>query len=161
MWKAVGVFGALWLYWLAPLLLIWTRAEPPGWLLCLSVAAMVLGTFTVFGADAQKYFVLKARRGLITDGFFARTRNPNYLGEMLIYGSFAALSMHWAPWLVCAAYWVGVFVPNMLRKDRSMSRYPEWAWYTARTGLLFPQPWQPAAAPPVLESDVAAAEARV
>ncbi len=44
--------------------------------------------------------MLKVRRGLITDGFFARTRNPNYLGEMMIYGSFAALSMHWIPSMV-------------------------------------------------------------
>ena len=40
-------------------------------------------------ADVQKYFVLRAKRGLITDGLFSRSRNPNYLGEMFIYGSFA------------------------------------------------------------------------
>ena len=39
----------------------------------------------------QKYFVLRARRGLITDGLFSRCRNPNYLGEMMIYGSFASM----------------------------------------------------------------------
>ena len=29
----------------------------------------------------QKYFVLRAKKGLITDGLFSRSRNPNYLGE--------------------------------------------------------------------------------
>jgi protein-S-isoprenylcysteine O-methyltransferase Ste14 len=91
------------------------------------------------GADAQKYFVLRARRGLITDGFFARTRNPNYLGEMMIYASFAIVAGHWLPWLVLAWVWLGVFVPNMLRKDASMSRYPEWSDYKARSGLLLPR----------------------
>lgn len=136
---AVGVFLALWLYWLAGWLLISTGAEPSAALIGACVAANALGTFLVFGADAQKYFVLRARKGLITDGFFARTRNPNYLGEMLIYGSFAALSTHWVPWLVCGLYWGLVFVPNMRRKDRSMSRHPEWEAYVARTGMLLPR----------------------
>lgn len=136
---AVGVFVALWLYWIAGWLLISSGVQPhPAWIgAC--VAANALGTFLVFGADAQKYFVLRARKGLITDGFFARTRNPNYLGEMLIYGSFAALSGHLVPWVVCALYWGLVFWPNMRKKDQSMARYPEWEAYAARTGMLLPR----------------------
>lgn len=144
---AAGTFVALWFYWVAGWLLIAGGQEAPGPLIAAAVSANALGTFLVFGADAQKYFVLKARRGLITDGFFSRTRNPNYLGEILIYGSFAALSMHWLPWVICACYWV-YFFRNMRRKDASMSRYPEWAWYTARTGLLLPQWSQPDAPRP-------------
>jgi hypothetical protein len=36
--------------------------------------------------------------------------------------------------------WGGVFLPNMLKKEASMARYPEWAAYRARTGLLWPGP---------------------
>jgi steroid 5-alpha reductase family enzyme len=64
-------------------------------------------------------------------------RHPNYLGEMMLYGSFALLAQHWAPWVVLAWVWLGVFVPNMLRKEASMSRYPEWAAYKACSGFLF------------------------
>lgn len=131
--------GALGLYWLAPVLIVTQRIEAPLWLLAAATLAYVLGVVVMMGSDAQKYFVLKARRGLITDGFFARVRHPNYLGEMLLYGSFAALSLHWAPWLVLAWVWLGVFVPNMMRKERSMSRYPEWAAYVARSGFLLPR----------------------
>ncbi len=135
----VQLFAGLGLYWLAPWLLISSGAEAPGWVVGLSVALCAFGTLLHYGADAQKHFVLSARPGLITDGFFARTRNPNYLGEILLYAGFAVLSMHWVPWLVNAFYWGVVFVPNMRKKDASMSRYPEWEAYVARTGLLLPK----------------------
>jgi protein-S-isoprenylcysteine O-methyltransferase Ste14 len=127
------------LYWLAPVLLVTQRLEQPPAVLAAATLLYALGAAVMVGADAQKFFVLRARRGLITDGFFARTRNPNYLGEMMIYASFAVVAGHWAPWLVLAWVWAGVFFPNMWRKDASMSRYPEWAAYEARTGLLLPR----------------------
>jgi protein-S-isoprenylcysteine O-methyltransferase Ste14 len=135
----IQLFVGLGLYWVAPWLLISSGAEAPGWIIGLSVTLCAFGTLLHYGADAQKHFVLRARPGLITDGFFARTRNPNYLGEILLYAGFATLSMHWAPWLINAFYWVVVFVPNMRKKDLSMSRYPEWDAYVARTGLLLPK----------------------
>ncbi len=126
-------------YWLAPVLLTTQRLEQPPAVLAGASVLYALGVVLMVGADAQKYFVLKARRGLITDGFFARTRNPNYLGEMMLYASFAVVAGHWAPWLVLACVWSALFFPNMWRKDASMARYPEWAAYTARTGLLLPK----------------------
>lgn len=32
-----------------------------------------------------------------------------------------------------------VFVPNMRKKDQSLARYPEFAAYKERSGLLFPK----------------------
>jgi len=57
---------------------------------------------------------------------------------VLIYSSFCLLAQHWLPWAACATVWIGVFLPNMLRKERSMARYPEHAAWVARTGLLLP-----------------------
>ena len=42
-------------------------------------------------SDCQKYFVLQASPGLITDGLWSHSRNPNYLGELFILGSFAGV----------------------------------------------------------------------
>ena len=144
--KKVTIGGALnaWLfvlgpYWIAPWLIVTQRIEQPPVVLGAVIVLYALGVALMVGADAQKYFVLRARRGLISDGFFARTRNPNYLGEMMIYASFAIVAGHWLPWAVLAWVWLGLFLPNMLRKDDSMSRYPEWAAYKARTGLLLPR----------------------
>jgi protein-S-isoprenylcysteine O-methyltransferase Ste14 len=114
------------LYWLAPVLLITSRYEAPPRTLAIATLVYAVGVVLMMGSDAQKYFVLKARRGLITDGFFARVRHPNYLGEMMLYGSFAVV-------------WTGLFLPNMLRKEKSMSRYPEWAAYRAKSGFLLPK----------------------
>ena len=127
------------LYWIAPVLLIVNRREASPAVLASATILFVIGIVLMVGSDAQKFFVLRARRGLITDGFFARVRNPNYLGEMMLYGSFAVVAGHIAPWIVLLWVWSGVFFPNMLRKDESMARYPEWPAYRARTGLLLPR----------------------
>jgi protein-S-isoprenylcysteine O-methyltransferase Ste14 len=102
-------------------------------LLCL------IGIAIMIAADAQKYFTLQVEKGLITTGMFRHIRHPNYLGEMLIYGSFALLVWHWLPAVVLAFVWGGVFAVNMRAKEESMSRYPEWAAYRARTGWLWPR----------------------
>jgi protein-S-isoprenylcysteine O-methyltransferase Ste14 len=62
---------------------------------------------------------------------------------MLVYGSYALLVGHWLPWAVLAWVWLGIFLPNMLLAEASLSRYPEWEAYRARTGFLLPRlgPW--------------------
>lgn len=150
--SAVAVFVfPLGFYYLAPLVMFTGlgRAVPGGWgttatlpagVAAAAVASYAVGVFLHFGSDGQKHWVLSHRRprALITDGFFAATRNPNYLGEILIYASFDLLAQHWLPWAATGLVWVQVFLPNMLRKERSMARYPEHAAWVARTGLLLP-----------------------
>ena len=127
------------LYWLAPILLVTRRHEAAPAMLGGAILLYAIGVVLMVASDAQKYFVLRTRRGLITDGFFARTRNPNYLGEMMLYASFAIVAGHLIPWVVLAWVWGGVFWPNMLRKDASLARYPGWPAYRAATGLLLPR----------------------
>jgi len=126
-------------YWLAPYLIASRAVEAPAWKCGAATMMYSIGVVLMMGADAQKYFVLRARRGLITDGFFARVRHTNYLGEMMLYGSFAWLSCQPEPWYVVGFVWGFVFVPNMLRKEARMSRYPEWAAYCKKAGFLWPK----------------------
>ncbi|MCZ7560810.1 MAG: DUF1295 domain-containing protein [Burkholderiaceae bacterium] len=137
------------LYWIAPVLVVTQRLEAAPWAMGAATLLVVVGVVTMMGSDAQKYYTLKSRRGLITDGFFARVRHPNYLGEMLLYAGFALLAGHWAPWAVLAWVWIGVFAPNVLRKEASMSRYPEWQAYKARTGYLLPRLRRPVVPAPL------------
>jgi protein-S-isoprenylcysteine O-methyltransferase Ste14 len=126
-------------YWVAPFLLISRGVVPAAPLIAAAVALNILGVFLHYGGDAQKYFTLKYQPGLITEGFFARCRNTNYLGEILIYSSFALLAQHWLPFVILALFFAGIFLPNMRKKDQSLSRYPEFAEYKARSGFLLPQ----------------------
>jgi protein-S-isoprenylcysteine O-methyltransferase Ste14 len=139
-------------YWIAPVLIVTKRIEQPAWLLALATLVYVIGVVLMMGSDAQKFFTLRARRGLITDGFFARVRHPNYLGEMMLYGSFALVCGHWLPWAILAWVWLFVFVPNMLRKEASMARYAEWAAYKSRTGFLLPSIFTASEAQPTAET---------
>lgn len=132
-------FLALGLYWIAPWLLIHGDSVPPLPLVSGAIALNLVGTVLHYAGDAQKHFTLQEHKGLITTGFFARCRNPNYLGEILIYASFALLSMHWIPFVILGAFIAGIFVPNMRKKDESLSRYPEFEAYKTRSGLLIPR----------------------
>ncbi len=135
----IFVFAFLLLYWVGPFLLISNGWSTPLPALAAAVALNILGVFLHFSSDAQKYFTLQQKSGLITTGFFLRNRNTNYLGEMFIYGGFALTVFHWIPFAILAFVWVGLFLPNMLKKDKSLARYPEFADYKKRSGLFLPK----------------------
>jgi steroid 5-alpha reductase family enzyme len=135
---ALIILGGLTLYWIAPWLLTWRGVQAPGWYLGLCTSLYAFGLFFHFAADMQKHTALKFRPGLITDGLFSLSRNPNYFGELLIYLGFGLLAMHWAPILVIALFLAVIWIPNMRKKDRSLSRYPEFQAYKERTKLFIP-----------------------
>ncbi|MEY3866706.1 MAG: hypothetical protein RLZZ338_597 [Cyanobacteriota bacterium] len=137
----MGVFGFMVvnLYWIAPFLLISSGVVPPLPLVAVAIGLNIFGVFLHYVSDAQKYYTLKYHSGLITEGLFARCRNTNYLGEILIYSAFALLTEHWLPWLILAGFIGLLFFPNMQKKEKSLSRYPEFAEYKSQSGLLFPR----------------------
>ncbi len=136
---ALFAFAALVLYWIAPFILISGFVEPAPMVIAISVALTVFGTMLHFGSDAQKYFTLKYKQGLITEGFFKRCRNTNYLGEFLIYSGFALLTMHWIGFLGLVVFVVAAFIPNMFAKDKSLARYPQFSDYKKASGFFFPK----------------------
>ncbi|MGF1490163.1 MAG: methyltransferase family protein [Prochloraceae cyanobacterium] len=134
----IGVFLLVGLYWVAPFLLISSGVQPPAYLIAAAVAINIFGVFLHYASDAQKYYTLKYNRGLITEGFFARSRNTNYLGEILIYLGFAMLAQHWLAYAILGFFIAIIFVPNMFKKDKSLAKYPEFEEYKANSGLLLP-----------------------
>ena len=141
--SSLVVFGCMSLYWGIGWVLISGTSElhyplPEGAWFCLCIVLCTLGVAIMLAADAQKYFTLKAKRGLITDGMFRYIRHPNYLGEMMIYLALALLAWHWFPAIVLAFVWIQLFLVNMVMKEASMSRHAEWRAYRQRTRWLLP-----------------------
>jgi len=55
----------------------------------------VFGLLLMIISDSVKYYVLKERRHLLNYGVNKYTRNPNYLGETLLYFAYANLVNMW------------------------------------------------------------------
>lgn len=138
-WGAVNMYLMLVaLYWIIPWLFLSRHIEPTGPQLAGAIALFSLGVVTMIAADGQRHFTLKNKSGLFTSGLYAYTRNPNYLGEIMLYCAFAWLAQHWVAWAIVAYATVSTFLPRMCQKDYALSRHPGWAAYRARTGLLVP-----------------------
>lgn len=133
------IWAGLTLYWISPYLINFRSTIAPPWLLGLCTSMFIFGVFLHFTADMQKYIELKYNPGhLITDGMMRWVRNINYFGELLIYLGFSLLAMHWLPILVLLLFIAVIWAPNMLKKDRSLSRYPEFSKYKSSSKLFIP-----------------------
>ena len=109
------------------------------WFTALCISIYTLGIFLHYTSDMQKHMALKLRPGqLIDDGLWAHVRNPNYLGELLIYVGYGALAMHWLPFAVMLGIVGIMWVPNMIAKDKSLSRYAAYAAYRKHSSWLIP-----------------------
>jgi protein-S-isoprenylcysteine O-methyltransferase Ste14 len=83
---SIPVLGAgfvlLLMYWMIPVTIASGLGiqEPSSRRIQFCIAIYVIGLILMLGSDYQKTTTLKKKKGLISTGFFARTRNPNYLG---------------------------------------------------------------------------------
>lgn len=138
LWFGLVAWGGLSLYWIAPVIIALQNVTPPPWYLAIAVTLYSFGVFWHFTSDMQKHVALSLRKGLVMDGMWARCRNPNYFGELLIYFGFSMLAMHWIPLAALASFVAIYWVPSMLKKDKSLSRYPEFAAYKKRSWIFIP-----------------------
>ena len=126
-------------YWIAPFLLISSQKLIPNFIIAGCISIYIIGVFLHFASDSQKYFTLKLKKELITEGFFKYSRNTNYLGEILIYLSFAILSMNIIPFIILLIFFIIIFYPRMIKKDKSLGKYKDFDEYKANSGLILPK----------------------
>ena len=69
---------------------------------------------------------------------FLRIRNTNYLGELFIYLGFTLLANDWIPILALFSFIIIIWIPNMIKKDKSLSRYNDFKNYKSKTNRIFP-----------------------
>ena len=113
------------MYWSLPFFIAigWGIQTPSYIRITLSIMIYSIGAVLMIGSDAQKTFTLRYKKGnyfdntgLISDGLFTYTRNPNYLGEVMIYGSFAIVTGYIYSYVILGIVWSTLFTANMLLK---------------------------------------------
>eukprot|EP00735_Rhodelphis_limneticus_P009192 TRINITY_DN25_c0_g1::TRINITY_DN25_c0_g1_i1::g.14764::m.14764 TRINITY_DN25_c0_g1::TRINITY_DN25_c0_g1_i1::g.14764 ORF type:complete len:296 (-),score=55.33,DUF1295/PF06966.7/0.0012,Steroid_dh/PF02544.11/7.8e+03,Steroid_dh/PF02544.11/0.0075 TRINITY_DN25_c0_g1_i1:231-1061(-) len=135
---AVSVLGP---YWVAGYLTVSRHVEILPYQMAIAVTVHTLGCVLMMASDSQKYFTLKYKKGLISEGWFARCRNTNYLGEMMLYGTYAYVAQHPAPWAILAYIWGLLFARNMFAKEASLRKKEGYTEYAMRSGFLIPKFW--------------------
>ncbi len=142
------IWAGLSLYWISPYIIITGNhmipfnipLYPVYIFFCISL--FIFGVFLHFTSDMQKYITLKLNPGnLIQDGMFQKVRNANYLGELLIYLGFTLLAIDWAPIIALLLFIAIIWIPNMIKKDKSLSRYSEFENYKKKSYKFIPYIW--------------------
>ena len=145
---AYGLF--IWLglslYWFSPYIITSKEHffpiflnQPTNLYIMFCIIIYILGIFLHFTSDMQKHIHLKLKSGtLITDYMFSRVRNTNYLGELFIYMGFTLLANDWVPILALFSFIIIIWIPNMIKKDKSLSRYNGFKNYKSKTNRIFP-----------------------
>ncbi len=132
--------GGLVAYWSALYIVISQNVQITPLRMFVAIFMYVNGVVLMMASDTQKYFVLKVKKGLIQDGWFATCRNTNYLGEMLLYLSFAVVSKSWIPVIIDCTVWSLVFVGRWSQKEESFSKKEGGAEYIRRSSIILPFP---------------------
>lgn len=83
---------------------------------------------------------VKKNRELTQTGPYAYTRNPLYLGSILIAGGFAVALLSWAVAAVLAAMFLIVYVPVIASEERFLRcTFPDFDDYCRRVPRLIPR----------------------
>jgi protein-S-isoprenylcysteine O-methyltransferase Ste14 len=83
---------------------------------------------------------VKKNRELAVTGPYAHTRNPLYLGSMLIAAGFAVALLSWPMALVLALGFAAIYVPVIASEERFLrATFPEFEEYCRRVPRLIPR----------------------
>ncbi len=141
-WYGLLIWFGLSLYWVAPYIIITDSIESSNWYIAMCISIYIFGVFFHFTSDMQKFIQLHYNpNNLITDVMFAKIRNINYLGELFIYLGFSLLAMSIIPIVALLSFVIIIWIPNMIRKDKSLSKYQNFEEYKKNTNSLFPFIW--------------------
>lgn len=137
--ESVLVAVALMLYWTIGLSIMVegpAAVIPSNERIFICVFMYAFGVFLMLCTDIQKYVTLRLKKGLISDLMVGNCRNTNYVGEILIYMSFAVLSNKWSSYITLISLWSGIFVSRIYLKEKSLRKKDGGAKYIERSYLL-------------------------
>ena len=114
---------------------LWRRSPRPaaiGWSLLLVIPGLALRGY------ASGY--VKKNRELTQTGPYAHTRNPLYLGSILIAAGFAVALESWLVALVLAAGFAIIYIPVIASEEQFLrSTFPDFDAYCRRVPRLIPR----------------------
>lgn len=116
-------------------------AQPKWWSLAAGAAVVAAG----LGLRALAAGHLRKSAEVTTSGPYAYTRNPLYLGSLVIAAGFAIASRN--PWvaLLIAMFFAVIYYPVIRWEEKYLhANFPEFAAYSASVPRLFPK-WPSAA----------------
>jgi protein-S-isoprenylcysteine O-methyltransferase Ste14 len=105
--------------------------------------SLLLSLLLVIPGSALRAYAsgyVKKNAELATTGPYAYTRNPLYLGSMLMAFGFAAASRSWLVTLSLAVLFAIIYVPTILSEEAFLRRtFPAFEAYARRVPRLFPR----------------------
>jgi protein-S-isoprenylcysteine O-methyltransferase Ste14 len=111
-------------------------ARPTWWSMLGSVLLVLPGLW--LRGYAAGY--VRKNAALTTTGPYAYTRNPLYLGSMMIAVGFAAASGRWVIPIVLAALFLAIYIPTILSEEEFLRReFAGFDAYTAKVPRLLPR----------------------
>lgn len=113
------------------------------WLAQPSAASLLLGAlFVVLGLVLRGWASghLEKNERLATTGPYAYTRNPLYVGSLILAVGFAVAARSWWVALILAIMFVAVYLPVIRGEEQYLTeRFPEFAAYAREVPRLVPR----------------------
>ena len=113
------------------------------WLARPSPMSIVIGAVIVAAGLAIRAVAsgqLRKNEALAMSGAYSYTRNPLYLGSILMAVGFALAAREWWIWVLLAILFVLIYVPVIRSEEQFLrSTFPDFESYAARVGRLLPR----------------------
>ena len=94
------------------------------------------GLILMICTDLQKFLILKYKKGLINNYFLTYNRNTNYLGEIMIYFSFALIVGRLECYLLLIFVWMTFFVGRIYLKEKSLQKKEGYDEYKKKSYII-------------------------
>lgn len=129
-----------------------TLARPNAW--SIIAGAVLAAAGLAIRALASGY--VRKNEDLATTGPYAYTRNPLYLGSIVIAAGFALMARNWIVVLILLVMFVAIYLPVIRGEEEFLrARFPQFAEYEQRVPRLIPRLFsRPQASPHPTEKGV-------
>ena len=110
--------------------------EPNNMRIFLCFIIYSFGLIFMICADLQKYLILKYKKILVNNFFLAWNRNTNFLGEIMIYFSFAFIVGRIECYLLLIFVWSTFFAGRIYLKEKSLQKKKGYDLYVQNSYLI-------------------------